>query len=223
MYTLNSTENHCVEVIENHPSDSRVRISTDGMVQTLSSRMGTGGGNVPMIMEEIYAETRSPILRLLCETYGEKAVIEWGIAILDTLQQAEVLRQGVHESSVSGETKNRDKLDDGTLPCPTVVAGWLLRDMWEREECGCPSQGRKSTEQRFEQFAESVSELSYKDTSSGKEMFDMWEKGQGLWILQQTLYQIQEIWKSSMREWKGGGLMAEVSGEYIIIRRLTPL
>ena len=51
MYTLNSTEHHAV-CIENHPADSRVKISEDGMVQTLSSRMGTGGGNVPMVMEE---------------------------------------------------------------------------------------------------------------------------------------------------------------------------
>jgi len=38
-------------VLENHPADSRVKISEDGVVQTLSSRMGTGGGNVPMVME----------------------------------------------------------------------------------------------------------------------------------------------------------------------------
>ena len=30
-------------VLENHPADSRVKISKDGIVQTLSSRMGTGG------------------------------------------------------------------------------------------------------------------------------------------------------------------------------------
>ena len=51
MYTLNSTEHHAVAV-ENHPNDSRVKVSDDGMVQTLSSRMGTGGGNVPMLIEE---------------------------------------------------------------------------------------------------------------------------------------------------------------------------
>ena len=39
-------------VIENHPQDSRVKISEDGMVQTLSGKMGTGGGNVPMVMEQ---------------------------------------------------------------------------------------------------------------------------------------------------------------------------
>lgn len=38
--------------IENHPNDSRVKIRDDGTVQTLSGRMGTGGGNVPMVMGE---------------------------------------------------------------------------------------------------------------------------------------------------------------------------
>ena len=39
--------------IENHPADSRVGIDESGMVQTLTSRMGTGGGNVPMVMESV--------------------------------------------------------------------------------------------------------------------------------------------------------------------------
>ena len=38
--------------LENHPADSRVKISQDGKVQTLASRMGTGGGNVPLVMAE---------------------------------------------------------------------------------------------------------------------------------------------------------------------------
>ena len=36
--------------VENHPADSRVGINEDGMVQALTSRMGTGGGNVPMVL-----------------------------------------------------------------------------------------------------------------------------------------------------------------------------
>lgn len=39
---------HC---INNHPADSRVGIDDSGVVQTLTGRMGTGGGNVPMVME----------------------------------------------------------------------------------------------------------------------------------------------------------------------------
>ncbi len=38
--------------IENHPTDGRVKVSEDGMVQTLTSRMGTGGMNVPLVMNE---------------------------------------------------------------------------------------------------------------------------------------------------------------------------
>lgn len=37
--------------LENHPADSRVKIMEDDICQTLSSRMGTGGGNIPMVME----------------------------------------------------------------------------------------------------------------------------------------------------------------------------
>lgn len=37
--------------VENHPNDSRVGICEDGKCQTLTSRMGTGGGNVPLLME----------------------------------------------------------------------------------------------------------------------------------------------------------------------------
>lgn len=35
--------------IENHPADSRVKLDESGTVQTLTTRMGTGGGNVPML------------------------------------------------------------------------------------------------------------------------------------------------------------------------------
>lgn len=41
-----------VYAIENHPNDSRVKLSDDNVVQTLSGRMGTGGGNVPLLMQE---------------------------------------------------------------------------------------------------------------------------------------------------------------------------
>ena len=40
-----SAANHdaCVMVLENHPNDSRIKLSKDNVVQTLSKRMGTGG------------------------------------------------------------------------------------------------------------------------------------------------------------------------------------
>ena len=37
--------------IESNPTDSRVKISEDGVVQTLTRRMGTGGNNTPLIAQ----------------------------------------------------------------------------------------------------------------------------------------------------------------------------
>ena len=44
--------------VENHPADSRVDIDESGKVQTLTSRMGTGGGNVPMVLSPFRKSTR---------------------------------------------------------------------------------------------------------------------------------------------------------------------
>jgi len=37
--------------LEYHPNDSRIKIIDEDVCQTLSTRMGTGGGNVPLIIE----------------------------------------------------------------------------------------------------------------------------------------------------------------------------
>ena len=38
--------------LEHHPNDSRIKISEDGICQSLTSRMGTGGNNVPLVLIE---------------------------------------------------------------------------------------------------------------------------------------------------------------------------
>ena len=52
--------------VENHPNDGRVKIEEDGKVQTLFSRMGTGGNNVPLVMK----------IRCGCEGGGKGALIQ---------------------------------------------------------------------------------------------------------------------------------------------------
>ena len=53
-------------VLENHPTDSRVKIAEDGKDQTLTSRMGTGGNNVPLVMK----------IRSGCEGGGKGPLIQ---------------------------------------------------------------------------------------------------------------------------------------------------
>ena len=45
--------------VESHPMDSRVDLDDSGKVQTLTGRMGTGGGNVPMVMEPFCKRSRA--------------------------------------------------------------------------------------------------------------------------------------------------------------------
>ena len=52
--------------LENHPTDSRVKIAEDGKVQTLTSRMETGGNNVPLVMK----------IRSGCEGGGKGPLIQ---------------------------------------------------------------------------------------------------------------------------------------------------
>lgn len=55
-----------IYAVENHGNDSRVRLHYNGIVQSLTTRMGTGGGNVPMVLitRETTDEGNSLRLRL---------------------------------------------------------------------------------------------------------------------------------------------------------------
>ncbi len=52
--------------VENHPADSRISVTEDGKIQTLTSRMGTGGNNVPLVMK----------IRCGCEGGGKGPLIQ---------------------------------------------------------------------------------------------------------------------------------------------------
>ncbi len=53
-------------IYENHANDSRVTRCEDGIAPTLSSRMGTGGGNVPLVMAS--GQANAEILKNQCPT-----------------------------------------------------------------------------------------------------------------------------------------------------------
>lgn len=55
--------------VENHPTDGRVRIREDDTCQTLCSRAGTGGNNVPLVAEPVTLKIRSG-----CEGGGKGAL-----------------------------------------------------------------------------------------------------------------------------------------------------
>jgi hypothetical protein len=191
-------------------------VTTDGIGTTLTFQEK----DRPIIAMEMMnnATARNPILRILSETYGTQAIFQWGIAILDRVQQAEVLQQGMHESGIQSKAEVGDKLDDNPLPRPELAAEWLLRDMRERNKCGCASQGHEPAEQQPGQSATPMPELPHESTQAAKCLLDMWCKGEGAWLLRQALSEIQTIWRSAHGErTEGGDAMTSV------VRRLTPL
>lgn len=104
--------------IENHPNDSRAKICEDGIVQTLSSRMGTGGNNTPFVLIDP-AETE---IQFVANSSGD------GIAApLDaSYYKGQGLRQGIEREYVvmSAYCAGNGQLDQasisdvvGTLDC----------------------------------------------------------------------------------------------------------
>lgn len=68
----NMGDNQTAVAIENHPTDGRCRIEQDGKVQTLTSRMGTGGMNVPLVMNS----PKTLKIRSGCEGGGKGALVQ---------------------------------------------------------------------------------------------------------------------------------------------------
>lgn len=73
-------EHHSVYALDHHPQDKRVSVRGDGIIQTLAGRMGTGGGDVPLILSpmtyqqesyEGYSESdTAPTLKASGGSYG---------------------------------------------------------------------------------------------------------------------------------------------------------
>lgn len=86
-------------LIDNHPADSRVEIAKDGVCQTLSARMGTGGGNVPLVME---TDMDKPI------AYGQSEYGDYVENRVSTLKCTGGDLGGGSESLILKQTKDED-------------------------------------------------------------------------------------------------------------------
>ena len=83
--TLRANGDGCDNFIyENHANDSRVTRCDDGIVPTLSSQMGTGGGNIPLVMSSGQANAE---ISKICPTLNclHEAPILMGEEYADTM------------------------------------------------------------------------------------------------------------------------------------------
>ena len=150
--------------------------------------------------EEIERNTFE-ILQTLQKEIGEKEIAEWRSRILDTFQQEEILRQDVYEKGLDIE-QNKEKLERNQQSHECEVKNTTfdeqerMRKMSINKEFRCSSHGRESIQQFARELTSIMQKLSH-ETSQEKVLFHLRETTQGIRLLQQTLYKIQEIWKSS--------------------------
>ena len=144
------------------------------------------------------------ILQTLQKEIGEKEIAKWRSRILDTFQQKEILRQDVHEKRL-GIEQDEKKLErkEQSLECEvkntTFDKQERMREMSINKEFRRSSHGRESIQQFARELTSIMQELSH-ETSQEKNLHRLRETAQGIRLLQQTLYKIQEIWRPSLYE-----------------------
>jgi site-specific DNA-cytosine methylase len=197
-YTLNTIDRPAV--FAQQRSDE---YQESGVVSTQAARQYKDATDLvvePQVQGVIYGQTSQAntgeVLRMLQKEIGEKAVAEWGFRVIVTLQQKKILRQEMY-GKVILQTRNGIKvLEYDALEGKAEEVARRMRDMSEAECKRCSPQRRKPSEQLTREFATYMSELSQQDSPKEKFVQDMWETGQGAWILREALPEIQKIWES---------------------------
>lgn len=142
------------------------------------------------------------ILRTLQKEIGEKEVAKWRSRILDTFQQEEILRQSVYEKGLDTEQdekklERKEQSGERKIEDSTFDGQKVLRKMPIDKEFRCSPHGRGSIQQFAREFTSIMQKLSH-ETSQEKNLYHLRETTQGIRLLQQTLYKIQEIWESKL-------------------------
>lgn len=212
-------------------SQSGVRVDEVG--QCL--RASKGGGDKPHVLAPVVCETLynkgfthkesehasaqetypGTLLRALRQEVGEKTFAEWGLGILDSLQQKEVLQQALHGVGVRPAAFSRSWVVNCALSRPESRGGWLLQSLREAGCERCASQGWEPPEQLSRELGAYLSELSQPGAQAARLMRDLWQAAEGFGLLRQALSAIQEMGRPAHGQSQPahGGMQ---------VRRLTP-
>ena len=162
------------------------------------------------------------LLRTLRQEVGEEAFAKWGLGILDSLQQAEVLRQALHGFSIRPASFSRSWVVCCALGFPVYGSGWLLQSLREAGCERCSSQGWEPSEQLAGELGAYLSELSRPGAQAARFLHDLWQASQGLGVLRQALSAVQEVGRPAGRQ--GQSILGSSSGRveaHFFVRRLT--
>jgi DNA (cytosine-5)-methyltransferase 1 len=177
-YTLEARNKvQVVAFAENSRSEVRLEGGDGSRTGALSTGGGKPGQGRPTVAvrecdslpEVKYASEEErdahKILRVLREKIGEEAFTEWGLGILDSLQQPEILRSALHGKELRPTTFSRRWVVCCALGVPFSRTEGALQSL--REACGegRSPQGRQLAEQLARQSGTSLPVLPHEGTS----------------------------------------------------------
>lgn len=166
--------------------------------------------------KNIKADTRT-ILQNLRKEIGEEAFTEWGLRMLIPLHKEAILQSSLYEYMFQGSLQTGCEFISRELQSQNYFEKkWEMLNLQKEKENGNPSQRQEQIKQRLIQLAGGLQGLSQQDTScAGEILYCLWEETGMQGVLQQTLFEIQKIWKSK-------NVQEESTHEHYRIRRLTP-
>lgn len=192
-----------------------------------ASEDGTGRGT-PLVADTYQAarynkgnastqETHSrTLLSALRQAVGEEAFAQWGLGILDSFQQAHLLRPSLHGGSFRREAGLGDRMGDDALSRPQAGSAWPVFNLWRAGSNGYTPQGWQPSEQLARELNAHLSQLSQPGALTEAFLHALWQASEGLGLLRKALSAVQEIWEPADDE----GQSAQPRGG---VRRLTPI
>ena len=150
------------------------------------------------------------ILRRVRQEIGEEAFAQWGLGILDSLQQKEILQRAMHGLDIRKAAFSRSWVVCCALGSPFSSSEGAVQSLLEAGCDRCSSQGSRSFEQFTEQLGAYLSKLSRQGAQAERFMLDLWEAAEGIRVLQYALLAAQEIRRPT--DDKGQSVRTDTSG-----------
>jgi len=167
--------------------------------------------------ESVKYERSKPLLRILWQEIGKKE-IQQAIRRLYSVYKKEILQPNLYEESVSKDREQSksnlyERSHNSENDKQIGSKKDNLRNVWEQFKCRYTPQRWELEEQQFRQLDMFMQELPYEVAQKEVNLQNLWETDEGFRLLQQTLYSLQEIWRSTL---------CETQSQNLRIRKLSP-
>lgn len=163
---------------------------------------------------EKYERSRE-ILQILWKEIGKKEIWQ-EIRRFYSIQKEEILQSKLYEKSISKSGELSTKLSPSSSDSSEHIEKFINREkmlnMWKNWKTRYPSQRWELSEQQFDEFNLFMQELSSETAPNEISMYNMWKTDERFRLLQQTLSEIQKIWRPIKDEIPSG----------LRIRKLSP-